>query len=187
MSVSHRYTSADLELIPPVEGKRYEIVDGDLYVSHAPSYEHQDTAGAIYEELQVWSRSSRLGRAVFTPGVLFAEDDDVIPDVIWLTWDRLRTGRDSGGHFIVAPELVVEVVSPGSSNERRDREVKLKLYSRQGVREYWIVDWQRREFKVYRRAEHALALMETLVDDDQLESPVLPGFSVPITRFWPVG
>jgi Uma2 family endonuclease len=186
MSVSHRYTSADLEASPAVEGKRYEIVDGDLYVTHAPSYEHQDTAGAIYEELQVWSRSSRIGRAVFAPGVLFAEDDDVIPDVIWLSRDRLRSGRDAAGHFIVAPELVVEVVSPGSSNERRDREVKLKLYSRQGVREYWIVDWQRREIKVYRRAEHALTLLEMLVDEDQLETPLLPDFSAPNTRFWPV-
>lgn len=186
MSVSHRYTSADLELIPAVEGKRYEIIDGDLYVSHAPSYEHQDTTGAIYEELQAWSRQTRLGRAVLNPGLLFAEDDDVIPDVTWLSRDRLRTGRDAAGHFIVVPELIVEVLSPGGANERRDREVKLKLYSRQGVREYWIVDWQRREIKVYRRADHALTLMTTLLDDDLLETPLLPGFSVPITRFWPV-
>lgn len=185
MSISHRYTSADLELIPAVEGKRYEIIDGDLYVSHAPSYEHQDTSGAIYEELQVWSRASGLGRAVMAPGVIFAEDDDVIPDVMWMSWDRLRTGRDTAGHFVVAPELVVEVLSPGSGNERRDRQVKLKLYSRQGVHEYWIVDWQRREIKVYRRSEQALTLVATLVDGDVLETPLLPGFSVPIARFWP--
>ena len=185
MSVSHRYTSADLELIPAVEGKRYEIIDGDLYVSHAPSYEHQDTSGAIYEELQVWSRATGLGRAVFAPGVIFAEDDDVIPDVMWLSNARLRSGRDAVGHFIVAPELVIEVLSPGPANERRDREVKLKLYSRQGVREYWIVDWQRHGIKVYRRADQALTLVATLLDEDRLESPLLPGFSVPITRFWP--
>src|SRR5206468_266208 len=124
-----------LELIPQVEGKRYEIIDGDLYVSHAPSYEHQDSSGAIYEELQAWSRTTGLGRAVLAPGVVFAEDDDVIPDVIWLSTQRLRSGRDSAGHFVVAPELAVEVLSPGTANERRDREVKLKLYSRQGVRE----------------------------------------------------
>src|SRR5581483_12060333 len=107
MSVSHRYTSADLDLMPHDEGKRYEIIDGDLYVSHAPSYEHQDTSGAIYEELQAWSRASGLGRAVFAPGLVFAEDDDVIPDVMWLSNDRLRSGRDGAGHFVVAPELVV--------------------------------------------------------------------------------
>ena len=48
------------------------------------------------------------------------------------------------GQFSVAPDLVVEIFSPGAVNERRDRELKLNLYSRQGGREYWIADWQRR-------------------------------------------
>jgi len=51
---------------------------------------------------------------------------------------------------------VIEVVSPGAANVRRDRDVKLKLYSRRGVDEYWIVDWQRRQIEVYRRREAAL-------------------------------
>jgi Uma2 family endonuclease len=185
MSISHRFTSADLELMPEGDGKRYEVIDGELYVTHAPSYEHQDTAGSIYIELQLWSRQTGRGRAVQAPGVIFAEDDDVIPDVIWLSNEGLRVRRDTAGHFLVAPELVVEVLSPGSNNERRDRDVKLKLYSRRGVREYWLVDWQQRQIQVYRRAEQALTLIATLLDDDPLESPLLPGFSVPITQLWP--
>src|SRR3954451_22471887 len=102
MSVSHRFTSADLELMPEGDGKRYEIIDGELYVTHAPSYEHQDTAGTIFIELQLWSRETGFGRAVSAPGVIFAEDDDVIPDVIWISTDRLRSGRDGAGHFVVA-------------------------------------------------------------------------------------
>ena len=83
-----------------------------------------------------------------------------------------------------APDLVVEVLSPGSTNERRDRELKLKLYSRQGVHEYWIVDWQRHNLQVYRRSEAELHLVATLEDEDTLTSPNLPGFSCRLAEFW---
>jgi Uma2 family endonuclease len=185
MSVSHRYTSADLELIPAVEGKRYEIIDGDLYVTHAPSLGHQYVCGRVNRALDEWDDVVGLGTAYGAPGLVFAGDDDVMPDVVWISREREREGTDSAGHLTVAPELAVEVLSPGATNEKRDRQLKLKLYSRQGVHEYWIVDWQRREIKVYRRSGQALALAATLLDGDSLESRLLPGFSVPITWFWP--
>jgi Uma2 family endonuclease len=93
--------------------------------------------------------------------------------------------RDDAGHLRAAPELVVEVLSPGAANERRDREKKLALYSRQGVEEYWIVDWRARAVEVHRREGAALRLAATLRDDDQLTSPLLPGFACPISQLWP--
>ena len=69
-------------------------------------------------------------------------------------------------------------------NERRDREVKLKLYSRRGVLEYWIVDWQQRKVEVYRRQEQALHLVATLYATDTLTSPMLPGFACPVTQLF---
>jgi Uma2 family endonuclease len=72
--------------------------------------------------------------------------------------------------------LVVEVLSPGGTNERRDREAKLKLYSRRGVLEYWIVDWRTQQIEVYRREQLALRLVATLYATDTLTSPFLPGF-----------
>jgi Uma2 family endonuclease len=72
--------------------------------------------------------------------------------------------------------LVVEVLSPGGANERRDRDVKLKLYSRRGVLEYWVVDWRPQEIEVYRRKQLALRLIATLYPTDTLTSPLLPGF-----------
>jgi Uma2 family endonuclease len=185
MSVSHRYTSADLELIPAVEGKRYEIIDGDLYVSHAPSLGHQYVCVRLSRFLDEWGDALDLGVTYVAPGLVFAGDDDVMPDLIWVSHERRRAGTDAAGHLTVAPELAIEVLSPGATNEKRDRHLKLKLYSRQGVHEYWIVDWQRREIKVYRRAEQSLALVATLLGEDALGSPLLPGFSVPIARLWP--
>jgi Uma2 family endonuclease len=79
----------------------------------------------------------------------------------------------------------VEVLSPGARNERRDRDLKLKLYSRQGVQEYWIADWLLRTIQVYRRQEAELRLVATLRGDDVLTSPLLPGFSCPLPSLWP--
>lgn len=184
MSVYPRYTSSDLELLPDVEGTRYEIIDGDLHVSRQVTWDHQHAADEAYRALQDWSDESRLGYARTAPGLVFAADDDVIPDVVWISRQRLSMALDDKRHLRTSPELVIEVLSPGSTNERRDREFKLKLYSRQGVQEYWIIDWRLRTVQVYRRADLALALVGTLRDDDVLTSPLLPGFSCPISRFW---
>jgi Uma2 family endonuclease len=84
-----------------------------------------------------------------------------------------------------APELVIEVLSPGSLNEQRDREVKLKLYSRRGVDEYWIADWRARTVDVYRREGAALLLAERLSGEDHLTSPLLPDSTAPLPDIFP--
>src|SRR6266498_570825 len=146
-----RFTSKDLEAMPQIEGVRYEIIDGELYVSNAPHWDHQNAADELEFSLRAWNKVSRAGATVTAPGLVFAEDQDVIPDIVWVSHDRRARGMDAAGHLTIAPELVVEVLSPGSSNERRDRDVKLSLYSRRGVDEYWIVDWRARQVEVYRR------------------------------------
>jgi Uma2 family endonuclease len=179
-----RFTSKDLEAMPQIEGVRYEIVDGELYVSNAPHWDHQNAADEIEFALRAWNKMSRMGATVSAPGLVFSEDQDVIPDIVWISHERRARGLDSAGHLTVAPELVVEVLSPGSSNERRDRDIKLGLYSRQGVDEYWIVDWQARLVEMYRRAEGALRFVATLTSDDTLTSPLLPGFECAVSSLW---
>lgn len=161
------WTSQDLELLPD-DHKRYEIVDGELYVSKQPHLHHQIVCGKIFKFLENWSDLAQTGIAVFAPGVIFADDDDVVPDVIWISNERLATAYQEDGKLHSAPELVIEVLSPGSSNERRDRQVKLKLYSRRGAKEYWIVNWQERRLEIYRRYEGVLELERTLDETDTL-------------------
>ncbi len=182
MTTGLRWTSTDLDVLPD-DGKRYEIVDGELYVSKQPHWDHQEVCGRIYAALLAWSNQSGAGRANIAPGVIFAEDDDVAPDVIWASNARLAQGlRD--GKLYAAPELAVEVLSPGITNERRDREAKLKLYSRRGVDEYWIVDWRARTVDVYRRAGTVLQQEAILTATDVLESPLLPGFASRVATFF---
>lgn len=178
-----RWTTADLDLFPD-NGVRYEIIDGELFMAKAPHWRHQGTCGKIFRVLDEWSETDLLGHASIAPGVLFGEADNVIPDVIWISNQRLAALVDDAGHLTGAPELVVEVLSPGVENERRDREAKLKLYASRGVREYWIVDWRVRQVEIYRREHATLHLIATLFENDELSTPLLPKFTCMVARLF---
>ena len=184
MSTTTRWTSADLESLPD-DGTRYEIIDGELFMSKQPHVYHQAVCTRVSFELELWNRRERGGQVIYAPGLIFADDDDVVPDVVWLSNETLAIALGGDGKLHSAPELAVEVLSPGKANERRDREAKLKLYSRRGVSEYWILSWQKREINVYRRADGQLRLQATLSESDKLESQLLPGFSCTVASLLP--
>ncbi|MBE9064509.1 Uma2 family endonuclease [cf. Phormidesmis sp. LEGE 11477] len=183
---SIRWTTEDLAAIPDDGGwKRYEIIDGELFVTRAPHIRHQGAASKISTRLEAWSEETGLGNSFQTPGVVFTKTDAVIPDVVWASKERLAHGVDESGHFTVAPELIVEILSAGEKNEQRDRSFKLKLYSLHGVREYWIVNWRIKEIEVYRREEARLQKVATLLVSDLLASPLLPGFERAVESIFP--
>ena len=179
-----RFTTRDLELLPENEWIKYEILDGELYMTRAPHASHQNTCGNIYYELKTWSILHNLGRPFTTVGVLFSEYDNVIPDVIWISNERLELLLDESGHFTGAPELIVEVLSAGKSNEDRDKEAKFQLYANYEVREYWIVDWRLQQMQVYRRENDTLKLIGTFFSEDTLTTPLLPDFSCVVSKFF---
>jgi Uma2 family endonuclease len=179
------WTTADLAAMPDDgDWKRHEIIAGELFVTRAPHIRHQSSATRINVHLENWSDETGLGRSFQTPGVIFTPTDAVIPDVVWVSNNRLANGVDEAGHFTVAPELMVEVLSAGEVNEQRDRSIKLKLYSQYGVQEYWIVNWQLKTLEIYRRTDAQLQFVATLVVGDTLISPLLPKFSVLLDRFF---
>ena len=174
-----RWTTSDLELLPD-NGNRYEIIDAELFVTKAPHWKHQVTCGRIFSALDTWSQFTKLGQVAINPGIIFSDTDNVIPDVVWVNNERLAVLLDNAGHLTAAPELVIEVLSPGTENQRRDREAKLKLYSSRGVREYWIADWQKQQIEVYRREQAVLNLVVTLFTNDNLITLLVPGFNCPL-------
>ena len=179
-----RWTTADIESLAADKWKRYEIIDGELFVTRALHIGHQGAAGRIYARLLLWSEEKNQGQPILTPGLIFSDADNVIPDVVWVSNQRLAAIVDEEGHLTGAPELIVEVLSAGGSNERRDKEAKLKLYSLKGVQEYWIVDWRLEQLEVYRRDDAQLQLYQTLLADDEISSPLLPSFSCAVNRFF---
>lgn len=178
-----RWTSADLELLPE-NNSRYEIIDGDLFVTRAPHWKHQTTCGNFYAKLQAWSEIANVGFTAIGAGVIFGDNDDVIPDVVWISKEKYEILLDKAGHLCGAPDLVIEVLSAGTENERRDRELKLKLYSSRGVWEYWIADWRSQQILIYRRENGVLKLALTLFADDTITSPLLPEFSCPVAQIF---
>ena len=138
VTTAFRFTSKDLDAMPQIEGVRYEIIDGELYVSTAPHFHHQYAADEIRLALRASPQLTATGITATGPGMVLPNDENVIPDLIWISNERYARALDAAGHLTLAPELVVEVLSPGSANEVRDREIKLDLYSRIGVDEYWI-------------------------------------------------
>jgi Uma2 family endonuclease len=177
------WTSRDLDILPD-DNTRYEIIEGELYMSKQPHKYHQLVSGRIWILLQTWCLQTGSGEAVIAPGVIFSEDNDVAPDVTWMSKERLATNYQEDGKYHVAPDLAVEILSPGPTNERRDREFKLWLYSRRGVMEYWIVSWMEQRLEIYRRDEAHLVLHSTLFRDDMVQSPYLPGFSCKVSQFF---
>ena len=180
MSTELRFTIHDLDLLPE-NGNRYEVIEGELYVTTQPHWRHQHASGELYAALRGWSQPTGAGLAIAAPGVIFAEDEAVAPDVVWISRERIANVLWDDGKLHAAPDLVVEVLSPGARNEERDRYIKLKLYSRRGVRECWIIDWRDLTVQVYRRQEAPLHLVGTLAQEDTVTSPLLPGFAFPVT------
>jgi Uma2 family endonuclease len=174
-----RLTNADLEAMPE-DGNRYEVIDGELYVSSAPGFLHQSILINIVSAFLDYLREHPIGRIVPGVGVIFDDYNGVIPDLVFATYDRMRKTL-VGGRYRAAPEIVIEILSPGGSNERRDRHVKRSLYAARGVGEYWIVDPENRSVELHCRNEAGELLFEKSIRrGDELTSGFLPGFKVQV-------
>jgi Uma2 family endonuclease len=177
------FTVSDLELLPD-DGNRYEVIEGELYVSTAPTVWHQDLIAQLTAEMVFYLRDHPIGKVWPGVGIVFDEFNGVIPDLLCVSNERAATVVDKG-RLWAAPELVAEVISPGSENEKRDRVLKKKLYSARGVKEYWIFDQERREVEILRpRETGGLELATKLAANDDLTTPLLPGFRCPVSRLF---
>lgn len=177
MKKSIAWSIRDIPFLPQNESVNYEIIDGELFVTRSPHHLHQRICGKLFRYLDVWSENSGLGETIIAPGVTFSDFDSVIPDVVWISKEKSANIEDEAGYLLGAPELVVEVLSPGKTNKTRDKEAKLKLYSLHGVREYWICDRFDKQVSIYRRQKTRLVLVTTLLENDVIKSPLLPDFS----------
>ncbi len=121
----------------PNDGRRYEILEGDLHVSPAPSPFHQTVLVRLIALLHAHVEGRRLGRVLASPiDVLFADTTIVQPDVIFVAQDQW--GIIEKKYIRGAPRLVVEVLSPW--NAHYDAQAKRQLYAKFGVLHYWMVD-----------------------------------------------
>ena len=175
-------TNKDLECLPD-DGNRYELIEGELYVSTAPELIHQRTLGKIHFAFASFLTESPIGEIVYGPGVILSDYDGVIPDLVYLSNER-RDEIATGTRIYGAPNLVIEILSPGVQNMERDRKVKLKLYDKYGVDEYWIVDTRARAVEVYRREGETLKFFTTFINGEDITTLLLPGFSCSVSNLF---
>lgn len=178
MPVDIRLTYEDLCLLPN-DGKRYEIIDGELFVTPAPNFGHQIVVTNLVAYLWGFLKDHPLGRVIVSPfDVVFSQFDVVEPDILYISNARASviTEKNAQG----SPDLVVEVLSP--STKKIDRTTKLKLYARFSVEEYWIIDPEDNSAEIYRRVNGGLELAAKLEATDCLTSPLFPGFNLPLEK-----
>ena len=166
-------------LLFPEDGNRHEILDGEHYVSAAPSPRHQRVVVQMTWWIESYLRQHRLGRLYVAPiDVLLDRHDVVQPDLLFISNASMKilTEKNVQG----APDLVVEVLSESTRN--RDEGIKLERYELLGVQEYWVVDPKRSEARIYRRSGERLqqAAELTAAARDLLSSPFFPGLEIPL-------
>jgi Uma2 family endonuclease len=135
-----RLTYDDFLLFPD-DGKRHEIIDGEHYVTPSANTRHQLLVGRLYFEIEsVLRQHPGAGQVFLSPfDVLFTKWDIVEPDLLFIAGDQLDILTDKNVQG--PPALVVEILSRGT--RQVDERVKLRLFERGGVREYWMVDPER--------------------------------------------
>ena len=176
-------TVADLDAFPEDDGNRYELIEGELYVSRAPGIPHQRVLHNLQISLSDYLKVHPIGILVPGAGAIFSDYDAVIPDLAFVRherWDQVVTGEK----FTGALDLIVEILSPGAANRRRDLEAKRRLYGKYNVEEYWIVDSENRSVSVLRLEANKLNEIAILTGDDELTSAVLPGFQLPVSAIF---
>lgn len=171
------WTAADWERLPN-DDSRYEIIEGVLYASTVPSAFQQWIVLRLYRHFGVAAEDQGLGIAMIAPiGVFMEGATPVQPDFLIIRADRAPIIRDR--RIYGAPDLIVEVMSPGSA--AYDEGVKLEAYATAGVPEYAVVNPAERSVTLYRALQAGpYAAGQTLRGADLLTFAALPGLSAPV-------
>jgi Uma2 family endonuclease len=124
----------------PETSQPMELIHGEVIVSPTPKDPHQDATGAVYAWfLYVVKPTIPSGQPKIAPLDVYLDDENVVqPDVFWIHGADSKCKLGEDGYWHGAPDLIVEVLSPGT--RKHDRKIKFELYERQGVREYWMID-----------------------------------------------
>jgi Uma2 family endonuclease len=174
-----RFTYSDYLLLP--EDKRYEILDGDIYVVAAPNIRHQSVALNLEVALFQHMKETGLGSILHAPcDVILSEENVVQPDILFVR--KERAGIVGESNLQGPPDIVIEILSEGT--RRKDLEIKKKIYAQFAVPEYWIVDPEANTVEVLLSCERGYVTAGVYGKQDSLSSPTLPDFKLALTEIF---
>jgi Uma2 family endonuclease len=169
---------SDLQVTPD-DGRRYELVEGELLVSPSPTPMHQTVCGQLFLQLVAYFHTRKLGTAFIGPvDVILTGHDVLVPDLL-VTIDPSHISKRG---IEKPPLLVVEVLSP--STRRLDLGAKSRRYAELGVEHYWIVDPEARRLKCYRSVDRVFQPVVEAEGDAPLAHPAWDGLNIELRALW---
>jgi Uma2 family endonuclease len=165
----------------PDDGRRYEILEGELTVTPSPSRSHQEFAANLLVVLKPFVTARGLGQVFIAPfDVILERTSVVVPDLLFVGRERLEIVTERGVEG--APDLIVEILSPGTA--RRDRREKAQLYARHGVRHYWLADPDARALETLELDGGRYRETARLTGDARFTSMLFPGLEISLSSLW---
>lgn len=171
-----RFTYEDYKSLPDC-GKWYELLDGELLLTPAPTWRHQQISGQLEFVLRLFNEKHDIGHVAGAPLDVLLGEDVAQPDILFISHERADIIHDEA--VSGAPDLIIEILSPSTAD--RDLGYKRKIYETHGVKEYWIVDPQVQTVEVILFETSAST---TFQEKDELTSPTLDGLSVSIQEIF---
>jgi Uma2 family endonuclease len=176
MAARVRFKAEDIWQAPE-DGKRYEVIDGELIVSPPPSWGHQEALHGLDFVLTAWIRPRGLGRIVQAPvGVVLDPEGGVEPDLVYVSRERESIISERGVEG--PPDLVVEVLSP--STEARDRGIKMRRYAAAGIPHYWLLEPAKRILEPFRLADEGYEPQGVYGPGSTFRPDLFPGLEITI-------
>jgi Uma2 family endonuclease len=164
----------------PNDGNRYEIIEGVLYVSPAPLTPHQLLSRRLQFCFYELERQG-LGYIYNAPtGLMLDGGTTVEPDLIYLRADQRSQIKRK--YILGSPYLIVEVLSPGTA--RLDRVKKLRLYAKNQIPHYWLLDPESKVLEVMKLVGIHYSMEATLESGDSYESLDFPGFKIDLAALF---
>jgi Uma2 family endonuclease len=159
----------------PEGGPRYQLIDGELFVSPAPDRYHQEISGNLEFILRSYLKTNPLGKLYDAPFDVYLSEFDVVqPDILFVSNERGSILTDAGAEG--APNLVVEILSPKTS--RLDKDSKRKVYARSGVEELWLIDPKEKTIAIYLLQKRPEEASFTFSENDAVSSELFPGLTI---------
>jgi len=171
-----RYTYQDYLNLPD-DGKRYEVINGELVMVAAPNTIHQNIIIKIIYELENFLRQSKIGKIFCAPtDIKFSETEVVQPDIFFISKERFYIITEN--NINDAPDLIIEILSP--STAYYDLLEKKELYEQFGVKEYWIVDPNKHRVDVFLIEDNQYKLNQRVIMEGSVKSSVIKGFEISV-------
>ncbi len=174
-----KFTYQEYRHLP--EDKRYELIEGELYMTPSPQEAHQRFSWRLQFQLGKFIEEKNLGYIYDAPMDVYLSEFNVVqPDLMFIA--RERKGIIKKDFIQGAPDLVVEILSPSTSS--RDQIMKKQLYGKFGVVEYWIVDPEAKTIEILSQGNTGLETLRVFHEKMTLETALPPGFTLQIASIF---